>query len=58
MSGVNLDTLSDEQWEEWIAGCQVLRKLRDHHVNADRRTPSPAPKVVLQPTKKNTKEPA
>lgn len=25
MSGVNLDALSDAQWDEWIAGCRVLR---------------------------------
>jgi hypothetical protein len=59
MSGINLDLSSDEQWDELIAGCRVLRKMRDRHVKANQPTPSPTPKEVRQPLEKtHTKEPA
>lgn len=57
MSGVNLDALSDKQWDEWIAGCRVLRALRDRQANTDQLTVSPTPKAgpVPPPSEKNKK---
>jgi hypothetical protein len=34
MSGVNLDALSDAQWDEWIAGCRTLRAMREPYLNS------------------------
>jgi hypothetical protein len=58
MSGINLDVLSDEQWDELIAGCRTLRTLRDTHT-IDQLTPSARPKDLRQPVEKtHIKEPA
>jgi hypothetical protein len=48
MSGVNLDVLSDEQWDEWIAGCRTLRTLRDRHLSDDQLTPALSSKASRQ----------
>lgn len=56
MSGVNLDVLSDEQWDEWIAGCRTLRTLRDRHISTDQLTPVSSSKAIRQSSEKsNTK---
>jgi hypothetical protein len=54
MSGVNLDALSDEQWDEWIAGCRVLRTLRDRQASTDQLTVSATPKAAPQSSEKNS----
>jgi hypothetical protein len=56
MSGVNLDVLSDEQWDEWIAGCRTLRAQRDRYVGADQLTPLATPKAVRKSSKKKQHE--
>lgn len=43
MSGVNLDSLSDEQIDELIVGCRRLRALRDGYLS------SPEPAFIHAP---------
>ncbi len=42
MSGINLDTFSDEQVDAMIAGCRALRARREPYVNASAAA-APAP---------------
>jgi hypothetical protein len=37
MSGVNLEALSDEQLDELIAGCRILRRLREPYLQAEQK---------------------
>jgi hypothetical protein len=61
MSGVNLDALDEEQVNELIAGCRILRSLRAQYTLEDREvqtagSASPATVSVLPDSKQTGAE--